>query len=139
MAVASGFVDVREDQYLPIPGGNAVDVERLRARLPDRDVHLGNMLTVMGTLLQNRTMLHFNRHIWRCVGLEMEGAWYLRHIEQSVSRGSVREDIRLRFLYYTSDLPLRHDSNLSARLRAVEGIPPLYATTREVLTGILES
>lgn len=139
VAVASGFVDVREDQYLPIPGGNAVDVERLRARLPDRDVHLGNMLTVMGTLLQNRTMLHFNRHIWRCVGLEMEGAWYLRHIEQSVSRGSVREDIRLRFLYYTSDLPLRHDSNLSARLRAVEGIPPLYATTREVLTGILES
>ena len=29
------------------------------------------------------------------------------------------------------------DVNLSARLRAVEGIPPLYATTREVLNGIL--
>ena len=44
----------------------------------------------------------------------------------------------MRFLYYTSDLPLRHDANLSARLQAVEGVPPLYATTREVLNGILE-
>jgi CRP-like cAMP-binding protein len=139
VAVATGFVDVREDQFLPVPGGNAVDVERLRAALPGREVHVGNMLTVMGTLLQNRTMLHFNRHIWRCVGLEMEGAWYLRHIEQSMSRGSVPDDVKLRFLYYTSDLPLRHDANLSARLRAVEGVPPLYATTREILRGVLES
>jgi CRP-like cAMP-binding protein len=138
ITVATGFVDVREDQFLPVPGGNAVDVERLRASLPGREVHVGNMLTVMGTLLQNRAMLHFHRHIWRCVGLEMEGAWYLRHIEQSVSRGSIRDDVQMRFLYYTSDLPLRHDANLSARLQAVEGVPPLYAATREVLRGVLE-
>lgn len=135
--VASGFVEQHSDHFYGVPGGNAIDVERLRGRLPGRGVHVGNMLTVTGTLLQNRTMLHFNRHIWRCIGLEMEGSWYLRHIEQSMRRGSVREDVALRFLYYTSDLPLRHDSNLSSRLRASEGVPPLYATTREVLTQIL--
>lgn len=101
--------------------------------------NVGNLLTVTGTLMQNRTMLHFNRHIWRCIGLEMEGAFYLRHLAQSMSRGAIADDMDLRFLYYTSDLPLRHDSNLSARLRAAEGVPPLYAITREVLTGILET
>jgi len=137
--VASGFVEQHRDHFHAIPGQAEVDVERLRASLPDRQVHVGNMLTVTGTLLQNRTMLHFNQHIWRCVGLEMEGAYYLRHLVQSMERGAISRDIDLRFLYYTSDLPLRHDSNLSARMRASEGVPPLYATTREVLTGILES
>ena len=138
--VATGFVEQYREHFLPIPGGApAVDAGRLDAALPDRSVHVGNLLTVTGTLLQNRQMLHFNRRIWRCVGLEMEGAWYLRHVVQSMHRGSVRDDVRMRFLYYTSDLPLRHDANLSARMRAVEGIPPLYATTREVLRGIVEA
>ncbi len=100
---------------------------------------MGNVLTVTGTLLQNRTMLHFNRHIWRCIGLEMEGTFYLRHVVQSMHRWSVPQDVTFRFVYYTSDLPLDHASNLSARLRAAEGIPPLYATTREILRGILSS
>ena len=38
----------------------------------DRDVRTGPLLTVSGTLLQNRDMLHFYRHIWDCIGLEME-------------------------------------------------------------------
>jgi hypothetical protein len=136
--VATGFVEQFQDEFHPTQA-STVDVDRLRARLPDRQVHAGTMLTVTGTLMQNRTMLHFNRHIWGCIGLEMEGSWYLRRVAQSMSRGAVPTDVAMRFLYYTSDLPLRHDSNLSARLRAVEGVPPLYATTREVLTEILES
>lgn len=137
--VATGFVEQHHDHFHAIPGGTAVEVERLRRRLPDRGVHAGNVLTVTGTLLQNRTMLHFNRHVWRCKGLEMEGSFYLRHVVQSMRRGSISDDVELRFLYYVSDLPLRHDANLSARLRAAEGVPPLYAATREVLTGILEA
>lgn len=92
----------------------------------------------MGTLLQNRKMLHFNRHVWGCVGLEMEGSYYLRHVIESMNRGAVSRDVGLRFGYCVSDLPLRHDSNLSARMRATEGVPPLYAITREILTGILK-
>ena len=137
--VATGFVEQYRDHYDQLPGGGDIDADRLRESLPGRRVHEGSVLTVTGTLLQNRTMLHFNRHIWQCIGLEMEGAFYLRHILQSMNRGSIPRDVALRFLYYTSDLPLRHDSNLSARLRATEGVPPLYAITREVLRGILES
>ena len=96
------------------------------------------MLTVPGTLLQNRRMLYFNRRVWRCVGLEMEGSFYLRPVLQLMDRGAVSRDVALRFLYYTSDLPLQHDANLSARMRASEGIPPLYAITREILSTILE-
>ncbi|MDA0327916.1 MAG: cyclic nucleotide-binding domain-containing protein [Gemmatimonadetes bacterium] len=136
--VATGFVEQYRNHFHAIPGDGRMDLSRLRARLPDRRVHVGTMLTVTGTLLQNRTMLHFNRHIWRCMGLEMEGAFYLRHLVQSMNRGAISQDVALRFLYYTSDLPLRHDANLSARLRAAEGVPPLYAVTREVLTEILE-
>ena len=137
--VATGFVEQYRDQYDPLPGGRDVDVNRLRESLPGRGVHEGSVLTVTGTLLQNRTMLQFNRHIWQCIGLEMEGSCYVRHVIQSMNRGSIPRDVALRFLYYTSDLPLRHDSNLSERLRATEGIPPLYAITREVLRGILET
>jgi hypothetical protein len=35
-----------------------------------------------------------------------------------------------------SDLPLEVGSNLSERLQASEGIPPLYAITRQILAGI---
>jgi len=136
--VATGFVEQRRDHFHAIPGRDTVNVERLRSMLPDRGVHEGPVLTVTGTLLQNRTMLHFNRNIWKCIGLEMEGSFYLRHVVQSMNRGSIPRAVDMRFLYYISDLPLNHDSNLSARLRASEGVPPLYATTREVLTGILE-
>jgi len=136
--VATGFVEQHRDHFHALPDSEgAVDLARLRDRLPSREVHVGNVLTVTGTLMQNRTMLHFNRHIWGCIGLEMEGSYYLRHVVQSMNRGSVRPGVDMRFIYYTSDLPLRHDANLSARLRAAEGIPPLYAATREVLTGVL--
>ena len=137
--VGTGFVEQFTDQFRPLPGSPPVNTERLAARLPDRGIHSGNILTVAGTLLQNRKMLHFNRHIWGCVGLEMEGSYYLRHILESMSRGAIRREVELRFLYYVSDLPLQHDSSLSARLRAVEGVPPLYAITREVLTEILSA
>lgn len=137
--VGTGFVEQIQDQYHPVPGGGCADIARLRGLAPDRGIHEGNLLTVTGTLLQNRKMLHFNRHIWGCVGLEMEGAYYLRHVVESMHRGAIAREVALRFLYYVSDLPLRHDSNLSARLRATEGVPPLYAVTREILTGILES
>lgn len=135
--VATGFVEQTGDRYYPLPRGANVDADRLRQLLPDRGIHQGTVLTVDGTLLQNRKMLYFNRHIWKCVGLEMEGSYYLRQILKSRDRGAIPPDVSFRFLYYVSDLPLQHDSNLSARLRAVEGVPPLYAITREVLRGIL--
>lgn len=108
----------------------------LKSLAGDRRVHVGPVLTVSGTLLQNATMLHFYRRIWRCVGLEMEGSYYHRPLQEARALGLVRPDLALRYLYYVSDLPLHTESNLSGSMRAIEGIPPLYAITRHVLNAI---
>jgi hypothetical protein len=135
--LATGFIEQSDDRYQPLPD-NATDAEHLRG-LTDRQVHVGPVLTVAGTLLQNRRMLHFNRHVWGCVGLEMEGTYYLSEIVESMNRGVMSRDVALRFVYYVSDLPLDHDANLSGALQAAEGVPPLYAVTREILHGIARS
>ena len=135
----TGFVEQSGDYYYPLPHEPAVDMDRLAGLLPDCGIHRGNALTVTGTLLQNRKMLQFNRHIWGCVGLEMEGSYYLQQILKSRNRGGVPQDVDLRFLYYVSDLPLGNDSNLSNHLRASEGVPPLYGITRAILRRIFAS
>lgn len=134
--VATSFVE-QEDDALHVPR-TRLDLDRLAARCPDRAIHVGPVLTVLGTVLQNRDLLHFYQHIWGAVGLEMEGSYYCRQILESQQLGVVREDVDLRFLYYVSDLPLQAGATLSGPLKAAEGIPPLYAVTREVLTSILE-
>lgn len=135
--VPTGFVEQSGDHFYPLPEDPSVNLDRLAGMLPDSVVRQGNALTVTGTLLQNRKMLQFNRHIWGCVGLEMEGSFYLQQILKSMNRGGVPEDVSLRFLYYVSDLPLQDGSNLSNHLEEVEGVPPLYGITREVLSCIL--
>ncbi len=134
---ATAFVEQESDLFQPVNG--AIDYDRLEKLAHDRDVHIGPVLTVAGTLLQNRQMLQLNKHIWGCIGLEMEGTYYFRQVLESMNRGVVSRDIEVRFLYYISDLPLDHEANLSGRLRAIEGVPPLYAVTREILAGILAS
>jgi CRP-like cAMP-binding protein len=134
--VATRFVE-QEDDALHVPTVN-VNIDRLKSRIPDRSVRCGPVLTVLGTVMQNRIMLNYYRRLWGCVGLEMEGSYYCRKLLRSQARGVLKQDVALRFLYYVSDLPLHQDQNLSGSMRAQEGIPPLYAVTREVLTAILE-
>ncbi len=133
--VASAFVSQLDDvlQVPPI----TVDLERLQSRIPGREVRVGRILTVLGTVLQNDMLLHTYDKLWDCIGLEMEGSFYCRQILESIELGLLADDVALRFLYYVSDLPLNHGASLSAGMTPVEGIPPLYATTREVLTAIL--
>jgi hypothetical protein len=99
-------------------------------------VNEGPMLTVDGTLLQNRQMLSFYRQIWNVVGIEMEGTHYYRQILESQQLGVIPGRLDLRFLYYVSDLPLETSSTLTAPMRASEGVPPLYAITRHILNEI---
>jgi hypothetical protein len=134
----TAFIEQTADQFETLPDPAPLNVGRLRQRVADRAIHVGPLLTVAGTLFQNRLMLHFYHRIWECIGLEMEGSFYCRQILESHQLGVIAPDIALRFLYYVSDLPLAHDATLSARLRAIEGVPPLYAITREMLTGIFE-
>ena len=44
----------------------------------------GVVLTVLGTLMQNRELLHYYKNLWACIGLEMEGSYYARQIERTI-------------------------------------------------------
>ena len=115
----------------------AETVALLRERLPEAGIHTGPMLTVDGTLLQNQVMLRFYRYIWRCIGMEMEGAYYYRQYQEAENINLIHRDVPVGFYYYISDVPLEADASLAARLHPSEGIPPLYAITRHVLSSIL--
>jgi len=133
--VPTAFVLQADDSFQPLPP--LPSLEGLRARLPRANVHPGPLLTVAGTLLQNRPLLHFYRNIWKCVGLEMEGVYYARKVTESIELGVLDPSVVQRYYYYVSDLPMEKGERLSAPLTPAEGIPPLYAITREILAAIV--
>jgi CRP-like cAMP-binding protein len=137
--VPTAFVEQRQDLLEQLPGLAHIDAQALHGRLGGRALHVGPMLTVAGTLLQNRMMLQFYRHVWGTIGLEMEGWFYLRKLLDAIDLSMVKRELALRFLYYVSDLPLDARATLSGRMPPAEGIPPLYAITREILTRIFET
>jgi CRP-like cAMP-binding protein len=103
------------------------------------DIHEGPLLTVLGTIMQNREMLQYYHLFWNVIGMEMEGSFYLREILRARSRGLIDSDVALRFAYYVSDTPLHPDPSrsLSTQLSMHEGVAPVYAITRAVLSKIL--
>jgi hypothetical protein len=133
--VPTAFVQQADDSFEPLP--EAPSLDSLRARLPRTGVHTGPLLTVAGTLLQNRPLLYFYRNIWKCIGLEMEGIYYARKVTESIQLGVLDASVVQRYYYYVSDLPLEKGERLSAPLSPSVGIPPLYAITREILSAIL--
>jgi len=133
--VPTAFVLQADDSFQPLPP--PPPLEDLRARLPQTGVHSGPLLTVAGTLLQNRPLLHFYRNIWKCIGLEMEGIYYARKVTESIELGVLDPSVVQRYYYYVSDVPLEKGERLSSPLSPAEGIPPLYAITREILSLIL--
>ena len=135
--LARKLVMEREDDSYRLNATN-VDANAL-SQSAGRNVHEGAVLTVYGTLLQNRPLLEYYRSFWQCVGLEMEGSFYARQIRRAQHHGVVPEDIAQRFIYYVSDLPLAEGSQLSKDMAIWEFIPPLYAITRHFLQAILRS
>ncbi|MBL4848229.1 MAG: cyclic nucleotide-binding domain-containing protein [Planctomycetes bacterium] len=126
------------DELYPLPNRD-LPGDDLRALAPDIPVHEGPVLTVAGTLLQDRALLHFYRRIWKCVGLEMEGSFFARQLISAIETGVASPDIKTRFVYYTSDVPLDPDETLSESMKPWEGVPPLYAITRGILNRIFQS
>lgn len=126
--------------------------ERLKELAGPRvNVFSGNVLTVTGTMLQNVKLLRYYQRVWSCVGMEMEGSYFARVMEDFHQQGIARRDIISRFAYYTSDLPLgmsdaedggrtedsTDSATLSAPMTPQEGVPPLYAIARAILERIL--
>lgn len=102
-------------------------------------VYEGAMITVLGTSLQNKDILKFFfKSTWSVIGLEMEGAHYQKAIQAaSKVRGSIREDVKVRYAYYASDNPLKTGSTLASGGLGASGVQPTYLITRTILEQIL--
>lgn len=102
-------------------------------------VYEGNMITVMGTSLQNEDILkYFLKSSWRAIGLEMEGAHYQKAIQaNSKVRKSISPEVKVRYAYYASDNPLETGSTLASGSLGLDGVKPTYAITIEIIKGIL--
>lgn len=132
--VPDAFLEQLEDRVVEVD--NSAQTDALSRVF---EVNRGTMITVAGTLLQNRLMLTYYRRLWNCIGIEMEGAHYLREMLTARSQGLVRPDVPTSFLYYVSDLPMRSGRGLTRALTPMEGVPPLYAITRSVISGVLDA
>jgi hypothetical protein len=135
ISVASEIILHATDDVLRFPN-QFVDVDVLRS-MTGRHVFHGPMLTVYGTLMQNDASLLYYKNLYGAVGLEMEAYYYGKAIAESQMLGIVRSDLPVSFMYYTSDVPMEKGSTLSRQMSPAEGVPPLYAVTRAVLSSIL--
>ena len=103
------------------------------------DVYTGPMVTVLGTSLQNRDVLHKFLEDWKTVGLEMEGGHYQRAISAAIIKGNISKDITLRYAYYGSDNPLMTGHTLAAGAMGEEGVKPTYMITKVLLEKIFQT
>jgi hypothetical protein len=105
------------------------------------DVYEGTMVTVLGTSLQNKEILKFfKKSTWNVIGLEMEGAHYQKAIQAaSRVRGSINENVKVRYAYYASDNPLETGSTLASGGLGTAGVKPTYVITKKILEQIFNS
>ncbi len=103
-------------------------------------VAAGPMISVLGTSLQNADVLrYFLKSSWRAIGIEMEGAHYQKAIQSaSKIRGSIREDVKVRYAYYASDNPLLSTHTLAAGSLGLEGVKSTYAISIKILNKIFQ-
>jgi hypothetical protein len=101
----------------------------------------GSMITVLGTSLQNRDVLHhFLSSTWHAIGLEMEGAHYQKAIQSaSKIRRSITSEVKVRYAYYASDNPLVTGSTLSSGSLGAEGVKPTYWISLKILEKIINN
>lgn len=116
--------------------------ELLNKQCKEDQIHVGPMLTVSGTILQNNDLLNFYKNVMGCVGLEMEGYFYAKEIESAnkhlILRGG---DFVTRCFYYVSDLPLDPTQNLANETGIVnwdEGVKTMNAIQRYILRQVLQ-
>ena len=101
----------------------------------------GAMVSVLGTSLQNRDILKFfYESTWNVIGLEMEGAHYQKAIQAAAKlRGSIQDDVKVRYAYYASDNPLETGSTLASGGLGTTGVKPTYLITEKILNQIFNS
>jgi hypothetical protein len=106
----------------------------------DINVVEGNMITVLGTSLQNKDILKFfNESTWNVIGLEMEGAHYQKAIQAATKiRHSIQKNLKIRYAYYASDNPLKTGGTLASGGLGTTGVKPTYIITKRIINQILK-
>jgi hypothetical protein len=103
------------------------------------NIHIGPMLTVSGTILQNEFLLLYYKSVMGCIGLEMEGYFYAKEIESAIKHMILKNKFYTRCFYYTSDLPLDPTQNLASEGEIVnweEGVKTMNSIQRYILQQI---
>lgn len=103
-------------------------------------IHIGPMLTVTGTILQNEILLNYYKLVMGCIGLEMEGYFYAKEIESAIKHMIIKNKFITRCFYYISDLPLDPTQNLASEGEMVnweEGVQTMNHIQRFVLKQVL--
>ena len=120
------------------PFENELKAEELKGN--GLEVFDGSMITVLGTSLQNKDILKFfHDSTWNVIGLEMEGAHYQKAIQSaSKIRGSIRENVKVRYAYYASDNTLETGSTLASGGLGTSGVKPTYLITTKILKQIFK-
>ncbi|MDH3697149.1 MAG: hypothetical protein OEQ81_00690 [Flavobacteriaceae bacterium] len=117
-----------------------IDNAFTRADFEDNGLQIleGPMVTVLGTSLQNKDILHFFKEsTWKAIGLEMEGVHYQKAIQAAAKiRKSIREDVITRYAYYASDNPLKTGGTLASGGLGTTGVKPTYLITDKILNQI---
>ena len=132
--VATNFLD---EVSKNIVGANPAGISQsLLQKETDSIVHMGQMLTVSGTILQNTKMLLYYKIIEGCIGLEMEGAYIALCIKHCIKSKIIRKDVITRFIYYVSDMPLNTEATLASEIENVnwkEGLKSINGIIRYTL------
>lgn len=135
--VANKMFHDRDHDLIPINTGE-IQIEKL-SKKASCDVHLGPMLCVAGTILQNTDLLRYYKYVNGCVGLEMEGYYYVQEVDKAMRSGLLGKDFLTRCFYYSSDLPLDPTQNLSMEGENIsweEGVGSMLAIQRYILEKI---
>ena len=75
-----------------------------------------------------------------CVGLEMEGYFFVKEIENSIKHNLLKNDFITRCFYYASDIPLDPSQNLAQEDGNVswdEGVGSMNAIQRYILKQVI--
>lgn len=117
-----------------------MEVNKLKC-LPGATVHVGPFLTVAGTILQNNDLLNFYKIVMGCIGIEMEGYYFAREIENSVKHKLLSEKFIMRSIYYVIDIPTDPNLVLSQERGNhcwEEGVSTVNAVKRFLLNEIMK-
>ncbi|MBI4851054.1 MAG: hypothetical protein HY819_04415 [Acidobacteria bacterium] len=135
--IPSYLLQQGRNEIYDFPNGNGLKKEDFTDVIATSRVYTnGPMLTVLGTVLQNNSMLNEYYEKWHILGLEMEGIPYVRKLHQCNKLGYLRDDIMINVAYYASDAPLIPGETLSKEL-SFAGVDATYGINIVILNKLL--